>query len=117
MTSCAVTGHRPQKFPWGNNEKDSRCVELKSALTSQIEELVRNGVTDFLSGLAQEILSAPLDKYMNEGLQEIESLEILSNDPWTNPRGDHDGCRRGSQAQCYGLMDTKPNGIEKVEFS
>ncbi len=53
MTSCAVTGHRPQKFPWGNNEKDSRCVELKIALTSQIEELVRNGVTDFLSGMAE----------------------------------------------------------------
>ncbi len=53
MTSCAVTGHRPQKFPWGNNKKDSRCVELKTALTSQIEELVRNGVTDFLSGMAE----------------------------------------------------------------
>lgn len=34
------------------------------------------------SGLAQEILSALLDKYMNEGIQEIESLEILSNDPF-----------------------------------
>lgn len=34
------------------------------------------------SGLAQEILSALLDKYMNEGVQEIESLEILSNDPF-----------------------------------
>lgn len=34
------------------------------------------------SGLAQEILSALLDKYMNEGIQEIENLEILSNDPF-----------------------------------
>lgn len=55
MTSCAVTGHRPQKFPWGNNEEDIRCVGLKSTLTSQIEELVRSGVTDFLSGMAEGV--------------------------------------------------------------
>ena len=34
------------------------------------------------SGLAQEVLSALLDKYMNEGIQDIENLEILSNDPF-----------------------------------
>ena len=34
------------------------------------------------SGLAQEVLSALLDKYMNEGIRDIESLEILSNDPF-----------------------------------
>lgn len=55
MTSCAVTGHRPQKFPWGYNEEDRRCAALKSALTSQIEELVRNGITDFLSGMAEGV--------------------------------------------------------------
>lgn len=55
MASCAVTGHRPQKFPWGNDEADNRCVGLKSTLTSQIEELVRNGVTDFLSGMAEGV--------------------------------------------------------------
>ncbi len=55
MTSCAITGHRPQKFPWGEDEADSRCVELKDTLTSQIEELVRDGVTDFLSGMAEGV--------------------------------------------------------------
>jgi type I restriction enzyme R subunit len=34
------------------------------------------------SGLAQEVLNALLDKYMNEGIHDIESLEILSNDPF-----------------------------------
>ena len=34
------------------------------------------------SGLAQEVLSALLDKYMNEGIQNIENIEILSNDPF-----------------------------------
>ena len=27
--SCAFSGHRPKKFPWGYDEADSRCVELK----------------------------------------------------------------------------------------
>lgn len=34
------------------------------------------------SGLAQEVLNALLDKYMDEGIRDIESLEILSNDPF-----------------------------------
>ena len=34
------------------------------------------------SGLAQDVLSALLDKYMNEGIQDIENIEILSNDPF-----------------------------------
>lgn len=55
MKSCAITGHRPQKFPWGEDEADNRCVELKKALTSQIEELVRDRVTDFLSGMAEGV--------------------------------------------------------------
>lgn len=34
------------------------------------------------SGLAQEVISALLDKYMNEGIKDIDNLEILSNDPF-----------------------------------
>ena len=52
-TSCAFSGHRPQKFPWKYNESDSRCMALKSALTEQIRLLVDAGVTQFLSGMAQ----------------------------------------------------------------
>lgn len=53
--ACAITGHRPQKLPWGEDEADNRCVELKKTLTSQIDELVRDGVTDFLSGMAEGV--------------------------------------------------------------
>ncbi len=34
------------------------------------------------SELAQEVLNALLDKYMNEGIQDIYNIEILSNDPF-----------------------------------
>lgn len=34
------------------------------------------------SELAQEVLNALLDKYMNEGISDISNIEILSNDPF-----------------------------------
>lgn len=50
---CAITGHRPQKFPWKYDETDSRCVALKAVLADQIIALVDDGFTQFLSGMAE----------------------------------------------------------------
>lgn len=52
---CAFTGHRPQSFPWGYNEGDSRCQELKDVFSKQICLLVHKGYVDFLSGMAQGV--------------------------------------------------------------
>lgn len=52
---CAFTGHRPKKFPWGYNEADPRCVALKQALAKEISKLVKDGYTDFLSGMAEGV--------------------------------------------------------------
>ncbi len=51
--TCAFTGHRPSKLPWGYDETAEGCVRLKAALAAQIAALVDNGITDFLSGMAQ----------------------------------------------------------------
>ena len=53
--SCAFTGHRPSKFPWGYDETDSRCVNLKAALSEQILELANSGITHFLSGMSEGV--------------------------------------------------------------
>ena len=53
--TCAFTGHRPKKLPWGYNETDVRCVALKVALERQIRSLVQEGVMDFLSGMAEGV--------------------------------------------------------------
>ena len=53
--SCAFTGHRPRKFPWGYDESDSQCVRLKAALAEQIVQLAGDGVTDFLTGMAEGV--------------------------------------------------------------
>lgn len=50
---CAFTGHRPRKFPWGDNEADARCIALKKALAEEIAKLVDARYTDFFSGMAE----------------------------------------------------------------
>lgn len=51
--SCAFTGHRPSKMPWGQDETDGRCAALKEVLQEKIEVFVDTGVTDFFSGMAE----------------------------------------------------------------
>ena len=51
--SCAFSGHRPKKFPWGYDEADSRCVELKAVLKREIQKLIKAGVADFYTGMAE----------------------------------------------------------------
>ena len=54
-TTCAFTGHRPGRFPWGYNEDDKDCIALKEILTSEIIRLTDMGVTQFLSGMAEGV--------------------------------------------------------------
>lgn len=55
MIVCAFTGHRPNSFPWGYNENAQDCVLLKKVLAEQIVTLVDDGVTGFISGMAQGV--------------------------------------------------------------
>ena len=51
--TCAFTGHRPQKLPFGLNEEDARCTALKEELRKQIINLIEDeNVTHFISGMA-----------------------------------------------------------------
>ncbi len=51
--ACAFTGHRPQKLPWGYDEGDRRCAALKAELWQWLVWLADQGVTNFLSGMAE----------------------------------------------------------------
>ena len=35
--SCCFTGHRPEKLPWGGDERDPRCLEIKDKLAASVE--------------------------------------------------------------------------------
>lgn len=51
--TCAFTGHRPEKLPWGYNEEDPRCLELKKRLWNAVQEVYDRGYRHFLCGMAQ----------------------------------------------------------------
>ena len=50
--SCCFTGHRPMKLPWGMNEKDPRCVDLKLELAARLEGIYQMGYRHFICGMA-----------------------------------------------------------------
>lgn len=80
MKTCAFTGHRPQNLPFGFNEEDERCIDLKKTLREQIINLIENeGVTHFISGMAIGV-----DMYAAEivlGLESVLSRELRSKVP------------------------------------
>lgn len=52
MKTVCFTGRRPQKLPWGYNELDERCIELKRKLDEKINWAISSGATHFISGMA-----------------------------------------------------------------
>ena len=51
--TCCFTGHRPGKLPWGEDESDPRCVELKEALQLALEKAYDRGFRHFICGMAR----------------------------------------------------------------
>lgn len=49
---CACTGHRLQNLPFRFNEMDERCISLKVRLYECVENIIKKGVTRFVSGMA-----------------------------------------------------------------
>ena len=51
--SCSFSGYRPEKLPWGENEADERCRELKRRLFHISEALYEAGYRHFMCGMAR----------------------------------------------------------------
>ena len=50
--TCAFTGNRPHRLPWGDDESDSECVSVKAILREKVRELIEQGVVLFVCGMA-----------------------------------------------------------------
>lgn len=53
QVTCSFTGHRPEKLPWGENESDIRCAELKERLFDTVLAAYDQGYRHFLCGMAR----------------------------------------------------------------
>ena len=52
-STCAFTGHRPSKLPWGSDERDIRCIALKAKLRAAVESAIVEGMEHFICGMAE----------------------------------------------------------------
>ena len=50
--TCAFTGPRPQNLPWGFFDESKECLALKKELKSIIISLQKNGIENFIVGMA-----------------------------------------------------------------
>ena len=51
--ACCFTGHRPEKLPWGYDERDPACMELCEKLSDILGAVYRSGYNHFYCGMAQ----------------------------------------------------------------
>ena len=66
--TCCFTGHRPDKLPWGTDERDPRCLALKKSIARELEGLYLRGYRHFISGMAQGV-----DMYAAEIVLELKA--------------------------------------------
>ena len=50
---CCFTGHRPDKLPWGDDESDPRCLDIKQKIAMALERAYGLGFRHFISGMAR----------------------------------------------------------------
>ena len=67
--TCSFTGHRPEKLPWGDNERDPRCAALKKRLWDAVEAAYEEGMRHFICGMARGY-----DFYFAEAVLELRRL-------------------------------------------
>lgn len=67
--SCFITGHRPERFHFKNNENDIRCIKLKESLRKALLMTIHTGKNTFYTGMAQGC-----DLWAGEILLELKEL-------------------------------------------
>jgi len=50
--SCCFSGYRPSKLPWGTNEDDPACAQLKARIFDAVSALYASGIRHFICGMA-----------------------------------------------------------------
>ena len=97
--TCCFTGHRPMKLPWGMNEKDPRCVDLKLELAARLEGIYQMGYRHFICGMA-----LGCDMYFAEAVLELRQQHTDVTLEAAIPFGDQPGKWGVDQRQRYNRL-------------
>lgn len=65
--TCAFSGHRPERLPWGSREDDPRCAALKEQLREAVRKAYFAGARSFACGMARGC-----DFYFSECVLELQ---------------------------------------------
>ncbi len=91
---ATCTGHRPQRLPWGFDQQDPRCLQLKQTMAKEMLCLYQQGYNYFISGMAlgTDLYFAQLVLELQELHPEIQ-LECAIPCPsqsnhWSKPQQD-----------------------------
>ena len=93
--TCCITGPFPENLPFGYDENDQRCINLKSAIRSAIEDQIRdNHITRFITtvNIGVEMLAAEEVLRLKKNNPQIKLTSVLpfegqAND-WPEPLRD-----------------------------
>ena len=75
QTVC-LTGHRPDKLPWGYNEEKESCVHFKEGLKVLLEKAIMYGLKNFMTGMAEGFDMIATEILI--GLREKYSINIIA---------------------------------------
>lgn len=79
LVTCCFTGHRSQKLPWGFNEKDERCIDMRKRAKVEIEKAIQMGYRIFITGMALgfDMICAELVLELKKQYPEIQLIGAL----------------------------------------
>ena len=95
---CPFTGHRPERLPWGSDERDARCAALRTLIQRAVTQACADGFDAFLCGMARgcDMYFAEAVLAARETFPQIRLTAMIpcptQPDAWRRGRR-HGGCR------------------------
>lgn len=111
--SCSFSGHRPEKLPWGDNERDERCLALKDAIRQMVEKAYADGYRHFICGMARGC-----DTYFCEEVlqlrRRVQDITLEAAIPCLSPERRLDGGTAGAVSGSAGAVQLSHGGAGEV---